>query len=257
MESGAEEIIKKELVKGFDKKITPDNVSHLGDKYLLFCKKLLPNTNLSEIENLLRDTEVRAMENFVRVFANTQIDENECLSPDGVQRIIEFSTVSNCDLYSSKKEVESAFGKNIEYWKIENSIFEVCSSDFILKPKEECYFRSSGSVSERKQVTQRIDYGGPRARIKIAKGISYNLGSIAASTHKVLKDIDLGYGNVNITNKNILYKGAVKSLSIPLSSIIDIEFYVDACILYRNRGNPFVCRIDNQDKFNRYLRAML
>ena len=95
MEPGAEEIIKKELIKGFNKKITPDNVNRLGDKYLYFCKKLLPNTNLIEIEDLLNEAEVKAKENLVRAFANTQLDENECLSPEGVQKIIEFSKANS------------------------------------------------------------------------------------------------------------------------------------------------------------------
>ena len=97
----------------------------------------------------------------------------------------------------------------------------------ILKKNEEANLVLEGiSLREPRAVRQTYGgYGGPSFRV--AKGVSFRLGSVAArsESHEELRDIDKG--TLVLTNKRLIFIGSKRTNNIELKKIIAIEAYKD------------------------------
>ncbi len=91
-----------------------------------------------------------------------------------------------------------------------------------------------------KKVAQRVGYAGPRAKIKIAKGLSYNFGTSRVKVKEQDKLNIVAKGNLYITNKNIIHNGDTKVSKIPLNKIIDLCVEGDYLFIKKDTGAPFV-----------------
>lgn len=97
----------------------------------------------------------------------------------------------------------------------------------ILKKGEEACVALGGiTLREARAVRQtRGAYGGPT--IRVAKGVSFRMGSVAArsESHDELRNID--QGNLVLTNKRLIFIGSKRTTNIDLKKIIAIEAYKD------------------------------
>jgi hypothetical protein len=97
----------------------------------------------------------------------------------------------------------------------------------ILKKGEEaCVVFSGITLMEPRAVRQtRGGYAGPT--IRVAKGVSFRMGSVAArsESHEKLRNID--QGTLVLTNKRLIFIGAKRTTNIDLKKIIAIEAYKD------------------------------
>lgn len=161
------------------------------------------------------------------------------LNPEFIPDIIkEADKFGISDEYSSDK-LYSRFAKNIEYWNADNGRLSELPADFIMQKDEKCVFRDLRcSLYEDRTVTNRVNYGGVRGRVKIAKGLSYNIGSYGVSTSKSTSSTLIAVGKFNITNKRVLFGSGLKNVTIPLTSIIDVEPYTDAVVISKSSGKP-------------------
>ncbi len=91
-----------------------------------------------------------------------------------------------------------------------------------------------------KKVTERVGYAGPRAKIKIAKGLSYNFGTSRVKVKEQDKLNIVAKGNLYITNKSIIHNGDTKVSKIPLNKIIDLGVEGDYLFIKKDTGAPFV-----------------
>ncbi len=91
-----------------------------------------------------------------------------------------------------------------------------------------------------KKVTERVGYAGPRAKIKIAKGLSYNFGTSRVKVKEQDKLNIVAKGNLYITNKTIIHNGDTKVSKIPLNKIIDLGVEGDYLFIKKDTGAPFV-----------------
>lgn len=186
---------------------------------------------------------------FDKMYFSTIINDcidDEMLSPDEINLLIEKSNELNLEEYNTEESIRKLLGYYVKNWELDNGIITEVTSDFILNKNEMCFYKNTEvELLERKEVTNKVNYAGPRARIKIAKGLSYNLGSYNFSTGKTLKEISKGTGIINITTKRILFKTTNKNTVIRLSEIIDIEPYSNSVVLFRSRGNPYLFKTEN------------
>src|SRR5690606_40389673 len=91
--------------------------------------------------------------------------------------------------------------------------------------------------------TRTIRYGGPTARIRIAKGIYWRTGSMNVQrvTEEVLKPIDTG--QLYITNKRVIFLGRNRNTNVRLNRILDFTIYTDGIELVKDAGrNPVLDR---------------
>jgi hypothetical protein len=72
-------------------------------------------------------------------------------------------------------------------------------------------------------------YGGPS--LHVAKGLTIRTGAFRAQSHEELKDIDRG--TLSLTNKRLVFAGALRSVEVALAKLTSIEAYSDAIAIRR------------------------
>lgn len=163
--------IKKRIIEGYDKKVNIYEIERLGDKYLAFYKEIFPEDEGKEIKEKIRKSRVE-------LFAQQQLDSNRALNPNSLNEIVTKSIELGIEDLNTVEKVRSKFEYNILNWELQNGIFPSHESDFILQKGEQCIYKSSSAeLLERKQVTTRVNYAGPKVRMNIMKGVSYSVGS--------------------------------------------------------------------------------
>ncbi len=243
--------IKKRIIDGYNKKVTGENVEQLGEKYLNFYYKIFPDESGSEIKSKININKVESL-------ALMKIHSMDSLSPDDIRELVLKSQELGVQEFDTQDKIKNKFEYHIVNWELFNGIFPNLDSDFILQKSEQCIFKKNPvEYLERKQVTKRVNYSGPRMRIRIAKGLSYNVGSYTVNHEKEIINQSKGIGVLNLTTKRILFKGAEKNITVTLKSIIDIEPFSDAVIIHRSSGNPIIFKVSDGLKLYQYLNAAL
>lgn len=134
------------------------------------------------------------------------------------------------------------------YWEIENGELPVKFVGINLQRGENCYYSNNVEWYEKRTITKRINYGGPVARIRIAKGLYYRVGSVDYEkvSSEQIQLIDTG--EVFITNKRIIFIGRNKNINIPLNKILSLEPYRDGVGIIKATGrSPIITVSDDAD----------
>jgi hypothetical protein len=245
-----DKLFKKTAIDGFDKVIDYKNVLDLGETFLDFYNLFFPNETES-IQSKINKCKVEA-------FVHSRIAKNNGLDPKEINDIVLKSKELNVLEYDSVSKVEISFDNYIFQWKLANGILPNLEPDFLLQKGEQCIYKSYRcEVLERKEITKRVNYAGPKARIKIAKGLSYNIGSYNVSTQKETVSVSKGVGKLNLTTKRILFKSGDKGVTVTLSSIIDIEPFSDAVIITKSTGKPLIFNVSDGIRFYQLLDAAI
>jgi len=130
--------------------------------------------------------------------------------------------------------------------------------DIRLKDDEVLWWACSASYNKIKRVTNRVSYAGPRFNFRIAKGISYRVGSYkfqtSSSEHLIPQDTGLFW----VTNKRIGFLGARKHFDFPHSKLayFDLNANEGMKLFKEGRENPFMLTLDDFDlpvKFMEYI----
>jgi hypothetical protein len=239
-----------------------------GDIYKYAYSELLSSENNDEafiagLQNDLRlpDAIVHPIMNecrdiFIKKYFNN-ITEDDKISPDEWEK---FNDIAK--KFHIKLEFDSEYGQYIEKlrinWRIENEELPVKDIDITLKKGEKCYYSQQIEWFELRKVTQRVDYSGLNYRIKIAKGLSYRIGSIKPQriTSDEYKLIDSG--TLYVTNKRLIFDGGLKNTNIPFSKILSIVPYSDAVGIEKDSGKSPVFKVyGDANLLTRYLVRVL
>ena len=136
-------------------------------------------------------------------------------------------------------------------WVIENGELPTIGVPINLTSNEKCFFTKAASWYQYKTVTQRVNYAGPTARIRICKGVSYRIGSarVQRVTSEVLSPIDAG--TMYVTNKRVILLGARKTSSIRLNKIVSYTPYSNGIEIFKDTGKSMTVTFDtDMDIFN-------
>lgn len=101
-----------------------------------------------------------------------------------------------------------------------------------------------------KKVTTRLNYTGLSYRIKIAKGLSYQIGSIKpqAVTHETIAQEDAGI--LWLTDQKIAYRGSRKHFEIPFNKIEHFEYDEGVLKVFKTgRLNPYLVLLHDYEVF--------
>lgn len=110
----------------------------------------------------------------------------------------------------------------------------------LLKKGEHCIHAALAEAIEERSRTVRVSYGGPSARIRIAKGIYYSAGSASISREVQAYEHSFGVGILCMTNKRLLWISEQKSISIPLANIVRYDPYTDGFRIMKGTGKPLL-----------------
>jgi len=122
------------------------------------------------------------------------------------------------------------------------------NTNIVLNPNEQFIYAIPDVLfSEPRSVRETSgSYGGPS--IRVAKGMTWRLGKFKSKSesHEELRNIDKG--TLTITNKRLIFTGAVKNVNIELKKILSIEPYEDGISLNKEgKERPgYFTNIDKQ-----------
>lgn len=234
---------KKEYETLFKEVLEDDTISD-DEKEKLFklaAKYKLSENDLSSIHKNLYKYYIKKIENDQRV-----TDQ-------------ELSTLNNLVIMTGQenRELDRAdefkISKYYTLWKIEEENFLPQSSwdeiNVIPKKNEILHWVQSANLNKIKNVTRRVNYGGPVASIKICKGLSYRVGSLGVSTerHEELNIIDSG--TFWITNQRIGFIGDKKSFTMALKKVLSFEVSPEYGLVIHKEGtvNPQMVELQDYD----------
>lgn len=183
----------------------------------------------SAIENVLSDHLTRLVS---EILADGVVDAEED------QRIARFlSMVGSPSLApDTAKLIED--GRNL--YRASTAPLTPVDAPVLLKKGEHCVYAVAAEALEERSRTVRLGYSGPSARVRVAKGIYYNVGSMNVSRQTDDYQHSFGVGVLCMTNKRLLWISEQKSISTPLSNIVRYDPYSDGIRIMKGTGKPLL-----------------
>lgn len=134
-----------------------------------------------------------------------------------------------------------------QFWEIDQGRLPSLDVPVRLQRGEVCHWCGFGRLNEYRSVTTRVGYSGPTARIRIARGLSWRMGSLAVSrvTQDVLKELDSG--TCYVTSKRLIFNGSKKTTALPLRRILNFTIYQDGVQIEKDSGKDQYFRFDEFD----------
>lgn len=232
--------VKKAIVDG---ELTNEEKGNLE----LLKKNLLINDQVAE--DIFKSNSNRIFNYFI----NDAISD-ERLSDEEFEKMNEISLSLGIEPNLNTRTKENLERYRL-YWIIENGELPIYPNPPInIQKSESLYFMAQVSWKEQRRVTKRVNYSGPTARIKIAKGVYYRMGSISAKTisEDVWQVIDSG--TIYLTNKRLIFMGSRGNKTIQITKILDICPYKNGVDIQKDAGkSPFLEFNRNVDIFSMML----
>ena len=172
-------------------------------------------------------------------FMNNAISD-EMLSPEEEAELQKIAQNLNAEV-----KLDSATRANLDkyklFWQIENDEIPEIEVNIGLPRKEKCYFQTQADVDNNTRSG---------LRIKIAKGDYWRNIKKKEKTLNEKEWNHIDTGNLYLTNKKIIFKGAKGDKIILLNRVTEFEVFVNGIFLEKEKGiNPFLNFTSNTDIF--------
>lgn len=229
-----------------DCKITDDEKESLKrlSKELELSDEIAENIYRTEAKSLLND----------RIEQTTKQEE---ISPEEENELKLLSENLGVDMpsddYASRKLARCRL-----YWQIRYGDLSTVDVDINLKSKEVAYFTGEVDWYEPRRVINRVQFGGPSLRMKIADGFYWNYRDyqINPISQDVISKIDSG--RIYLTNKRLIFVGNMKNTAISLNDILDIKVYSDGVGIEKAKGRtPIITLSQGSDIFVKILTRLI
>jgi hypothetical protein len=156
------------------------------------------------------------------------------LTPEECDNLEQARAMLDVDFSKRQSEIDEAK----KMWRVCNAELEPTDVPVMLKRNEVCFGHLHAEGQEMRTRTRSVSYGGPSARIRIAKGISYNVGSRRISTRQEEYTHSFGSGKLFVTNSRLIWAGDKRTLNIPYGKIINVDAFSDGVTIYKDTGKP-------------------
>lgn len=123
-------------------------------------------------------------------------------------------------------------------WFAGNMPLPIVDPPLLLKSSEVCHHAAKAEAVEDRQRTVRVNYQGVSARVKIVKGVYYNVGTVQAERVAEGYQHSFGTGVFCATNKRLLWISGEKVITIPLGKIVAYEVFGNAIKIFKDTGKP-------------------
>jgi len=240
---GDVEAIKTELIHPRYQKAVADAVADglVTEEERQFLETLQSGLRLpSELATKLAETPTQR----AAIARISEMISDRRISPDELESIARLGADLNANI-SLDDASRRGLARFAELWRIENGDIPVVAAPINLQKSETCHFAAPCEWREMRTRTTRINYGGPVASIRIAKGLRYRIGSIAPQRVTTDELTPIDEGTVFFTNKRVIFDGANRNTAIRLSALIGIQAYSDALVLEKATGrSPYLVMHD-------------
>lgn len=208
--------------------------------------------------NILLSDEVanKITEDSRKKYIQSQFDNiisDEKVSPQEWEQLNQIAKNLGIDI-SIDENVKERIAKYRLFWFIENEPLPIQEVNLNLQKNEVCYYNTACDWHEHRTRTQRINYSGLTSRIRIMKGLYYNLGSITPQKVSTEELTHIDSGTAYITNKRLIFMGSKKNTTIKLDKILSFTPYLDGVGIEKDSGKSPILGINNNaDIFLRVL----
>ena len=127
-----------------------------------------------------------------------------------------------------------------EYQRALTTPLQEAAAPVLLKSGEICYYVVQCEAAEVRQRSVTVGYSGSSVRVPLGHGVSYTAGTRTAVRVKEDFHHSFGEGALCLTNKRLLWIGVERSISIPNTSIVRIEPYLDGVEVRKGTGKPLM-----------------
>ena len=135
-----------------------------------------------------------------------------------------------------------------EIWRATNEPLPEFNAPILLKRGEICHQAQEANAYEDRTRTMRINYSGPSARVRIMKGVYYNVGSMRVQSQKEEYSHSLGSGVLCVTNSRLIFISPSKTITIPLGKILQYVTYSDGIKIFKDTGKPITFELPKVDR---------
>lgn len=209
------------------------------------------------LSDVIADTILRKeSETILQKFIDGAISDQRLSEKEEI-RMYEIAHNLNIEIKHNEK-TQKELAKFKLYWQIENGNLPILIPSINIQKTELLHFQTQIKWLEQRTITKRVNYGGPTARIKLAKGVYYRLGSITANrvTEDVWKIIDTG--TLYLTNKRLIFMGLRGNKTIQINKILDFKPYTNGVDIQKETGkSPFMEFTLNVDIFSMLLARLM
>lgn len=129
------------------------------------------------------------------------------------------------------EETAQAITESIKEW-----FYLPMETDLMLPKWEVCLTAFAVAIYKERNITKGLAYSGFRYRIKIAKWLSYNIGTINPNIERAKVQYLDDKGLLYITNKRLIYKGAKKTDNMKFDQILSLEMIPWGVMISKNTG---------------------
>jgi hypothetical protein len=243
-------------------------VEKTTQKFKLEVEKIVENENYNEeyfnllmerlsiSDELGKDIYKKTARSYVGNFLNDIFSEQR-FSPEQEEKLKKISKNLNLNL-TIEGNIKEQLDKCKLLWQIDNGNLPIENCGLSLQAKEICHYIAEIDWLEQRTVTKKVNYAGVSTRFRLAKGVYLRAGSIKPLrvTEDVWKEIDSG--RVFVTNKRIIFVGALGNKTIQLGKILDFSVYSNGIEIEKDAGrSPFFQFNNNTDVFGLILANLL
>lgn len=249
------EVIEQESAKVYAKHVR----AAVSDGELAEVEK----QNLERLKNeLLLSKEVaneiysKSASEILQRFVDGAISD-ERISPDEERQLNQIARNLGIDLQMDEKS-RAVLDRYKLYWQIENGDLPTINPDINIQKSEQLYFTTFVHWLEERKVVKRRNYAGPTARIKLAKGVYYRLGSLRTNNMSNDEWRRIDSGRIYLTNKRLIFMGAKGNKTIRLNSILAINPFSNGVDIQKERGkSPFLEFSNDVDIFSMIMTRLM
>ena len=165
---------------------------------------------------------------------------DERISSEEEQELKEIADNLNISI-SLSSATKELFEKYKLYWQIENEDLPVVDPGINLYKGEACHFTIPVNWYEIHRVMQRVRYGGPTVRIKLAAGVYWRMGDLGVQRISSDEWRHVDSGQLFITDRRIIFMGGRGNKNIRLNRILQVIPYQNGLDIQKDAGkSPFL-----------------
>lgn len=160
--------------------------------------------------------------------------------------------------------MQNRFTKYRSLYMLDNNILPVVTNfsqrgiDFQLKVGEKIHCSLNAAYMKSRVVSRNIQYRGPRYSLRLARGLSYRMGSYHVTSQSQTALMPEDYGSFWITSERAIFKGTKKSFEIKYTSMLSVDADRNGlCIFKKGRENPYLIRLGEYEIPLRVMRLLL
>ena len=196
----------------------------------------------SEIQELSKHDVDQTFANEVRTthyLKETESLRNEIMKTRRMSPKQEAQLFAVADGLHLEPNLDENYRKFRELWAAENGeqvFLAPVEAPVMLKQGEQCCFSAPAIWAQLKTVKTRVGYSGFSTSFRIAKGLSYRIGTVKPKYNVSEQMKQLSSGTLYITNKRLFLDGDGQSTTITFNRILNVEPVGDGLEVSKSSG---------------------